>query len=92
MPSLPRGDLGLEPIGILKSLLPLEERERCDCFKFVLLVDVMLDLNRKIQAAKSSEKERVQRQIEETDREIDDIVYKLYGITKKERIIIEGEV
>lgn len=33
MPSLPREDPGLEPIGILKSLLPLEERERCERFK-----------------------------------------------------------
>ncbi len=28
--------------------------------------------------------------VEKTDREIDDLVYKLYGITEEERKIIEG--
>ena len=40
--------------------------------------------------AKGSKKDQLQRQIEKTDREIDDLVYKLYGITEKEREIIEG--
>ncbi|MCI0454561.1 MAG: Eco57I restriction-modification methylase domain-containing protein, partial [Candidatus Dadabacteria bacterium] len=56
------------------------------------LVDVMLDLNKKIQSAKGGEREQIQRQIEKTDREIDEIVYKLYGITEEERKIIEGNV
>jgi type I restriction-modification system DNA methylase subunit len=56
----------------------------------VVLVDVMLDLNKKIQSAKGSAKDQIQRQIEKTDREIDEIVYKLYGITEEEKMIIEG--
>jgi len=56
----------------------------------VALVDIMLDLNRKNQTAKGSEKEQIQRQIEKTDREIDELVYKLYGITEEERKVIEG--
>ena len=60
--------------------------------ELVALVDVMLDLQRKMQAAKGNEEGRIQRQIEKTDREIDDMVYKLYGITNKERKIIEGEI
>jgi type I restriction-modification system DNA methylase subunit len=56
----------------------------------VALVDVMLDLNKKIQTAKGSEKDQIQRQIDKTDREIDDIVYKLYGIAEEEKKIIEG--
>jgi type I restriction-modification system DNA methylase subunit len=56
----------------------------------VALVDVMLDLNKKNQTAKGSKKEQIQRQIDKTDKEIDEIVYKLYGITEKERKIIEG--
>jgi adenine-specific DNA-methyltransferase len=55
----------------------------------VALVDVMLDLNKKIQAAKGNAKEQIQRQIEKTDKEIDEIVYKLYGITEEEKKIIE---
>ena len=35
--------------------------------------------------------EQRQRQIEKTDREIDDLVYKLYGFTEGERKIIEKE-
>jgi hypothetical protein len=57
----------------------------------VALVDVMLDLNKKIQGAKGGEKEQIQRQIEKTDREIDEMVYKLYGITEEEKKIIEGD-
>jgi hypothetical protein len=59
--------------------------------KMVALVDIMLDLNKKIQTTKGSRKDQIQRQIEKTDREIDDLVYKLYGITEEEREIIEGD-
>ncbi|MCI0454683.1 MAG: BREX-1 system adenine-specific DNA-methyltransferase PglX, partial [Candidatus Dadabacteria bacterium] len=57
----------------------------------VELVEVMLNLHKKIQIAKGGEKEQIQRQIEKTDREIDEIVYKLYGITEEEKKIIEAE-
>ena len=52
---------------------------------------MMLALNKKIQTAKGSQKDQIQRQIEKTDEEIDKIVYKLYGITEEERKIIEGQ-
>ena len=55
----------------------------------VALVDVMLDLNKKIQTAKGNAKEQIQRQIAITDSKIDEIVYKLYNITEQERKIIE---
>jgi glucosamine 6-phosphate synthetase-like amidotransferase/phosphosugar isomerase protein len=57
----------------------------------VALVDVMLDLNKRIQTAKGSQKDQIQRQIEKTDKAIDEIVYKLYNITEEEKRIIEGE-
>jgi type I restriction-modification system DNA methylase subunit len=57
----------------------------------VALVDVMLDLNKRIQTARGREKDQIQRQIEKTDNEIDEIVYKLYGITEQERKIIESK-
>jgi type I restriction-modification system DNA methylase subunit len=59
--------------------------------KLVFLVETMLDLNIKIQTAKGHEKEQIQRQIEKTDREIDELVYRLYGITDEERAIIEKQ-
>jgi len=49
----------------------------------------MLGLNKKIQTAKGSHKDQIQRQIEKTDKEIDDIVYRLYDITDEEKKIIE---
>jgi len=51
---------------------------------------MLLDLNKKIQTAKGSRKEQIQRQIAKTDKETDVIVYKLYGITGEERKVIEG--
>jgi type I restriction-modification system DNA methylase subunit len=56
----------------------------------VALVDVIIDLNKKLHTAKGDEKDQIQRQIEKTDKEIDELVYKLYGITEEERRIIEG--
>jgi len=56
----------------------------------VALVNIMLDLNKKVQTAKGSRKDQILRQIVKTDGEIDDLVYKLYGITEEERGIIEG--
>ena len=53
------------------------------------LVDIMIDLNKKLYTSKGGEKEQIQRQIEKTDKEIDELVYKLYGITEEERRIIE---
>ena len=40
----------------------------------VILADVILDLNKRIVKAKGSKKDQLQRQIEKTDREIDEIV------------------
>ena len=42
-----------------------------------VLVDVMLDLNKKIRTAKGSREKQIQRQIKKTDREIDDLVVRL---------------
>ena len=57
----------------------------------VSLVDSILSLNKQLAATKSAaQKAILQRQIDATDAEIDDLVYKLYGITQAERKIIEG--
>lgn len=55
----------------------------------IALVDIILNLNKKLSTVHGSEKEQIQRLIEKTDKEIDELVYKLYGITGEERMIIE---
>ena len=45
----------------------------------------MLDLHRKKHQAKTdSEKELFEHQIKATDREVDEVVYRLYGLTDEE--------
>lgn len=81
-------ELGSLPLPSIDLKLSTDKKRRD---AIVALVNVMLDLNKKLQTAKGGEKEQIQRQVEKTDREIDEIVYKLYKITDKERKIIEGE-
>ncbi len=58
----------------------------------VTLVERMLELNKKKHSDKlsPSELERAELEIAGTDKEIDNLVYELYGITDEERKIIEG--
>jgi hypothetical protein len=59
--------------------------------KIVKLVERMLELNKKLVAAKvPQDKERLQREINATDKQIDNVVYELYGLTADEIAIVEG--
>jgi hypothetical protein len=59
--------------------------------KMVSLVDSMLTLHKQLGAARSEgERGIIQRQIEATDREIDRLVYELYGLTEEEIGVVEG--
>jgi type I restriction-modification system DNA methylase subunit len=59
--------------------------------KMVSLVERMLDLNKKLNAATvPDEKTRIQREITATDGQIDKLVYELYGLTEEEIRIVEG--
>ena len=50
----------------------------------------MLDLNKKLHSANiASEKTMIQRQIDATDRQINKLVYELYGLTDDEIGIVE---
>jgi len=70
--------------------LPIPSLTRSD--QLIELVDSMLALNKQLAAAKSeAQKNVIQRQIYATDKEIDRLVYELYGLTEKEIKIIEGE-
>jgi hypothetical protein len=58
--------------------------------KIVSLVETMLDLNKRLAAAKTpNEKNMLQRQITATDSRIDRLVYDLYGLTGDEIKIVE---
>jgi hypothetical protein len=66
--------------GELKALSELET-----------LVGRMLELHRKQSLAKAPQEQTVlARQIIATDREIDRLVYDLYGLTEEEIAIVEG--
>jgi type I restriction-modification system DNA methylase subunit len=56
----------------------------------VALVERMLDLHKRLKDAVGEEKKDLERQIARTDRQIDDLVYQLYGLTEEERAIIEN--
>jgi len=58
--------------------------------RMVALVTQMLDLHKHLhETALEHEKTVIQRQIEATDRQIDELVYELYGLTEGERKIVE---
>ena len=60
--------------------------------KMVSLVDQMLALNKKLAASKVPQTtEMLKRQIETKDKQIDDLVYKLYDLTDGEIKIVESE-
>jgi hypothetical protein len=59
--------------------------------RIVRLVESMSALHKHLSAAKSeAQKTIIQRQIDATDREIDRLVYDLYGLTEEEIAIVEG--
>ncbi|MHB1391249.1 MAG: Eco57I restriction-modification methylase domain-containing protein [Thermoleophilia bacterium] len=60
--------------------------------QLVELVERMLDLNKRLQAARTAhEKDTLQRQIDSTDRQIDRLVYELYDLTDEEIKIVESQ-
>jgi hypothetical protein len=57
----------------------------------VTLVERMLKLHTDLQEAKTPDaKTQLQRTIDATDKEIDTLVYELYGLTEEEIKIVEG--
>ena len=55
------------------------------------LVERMLDLHKRLTKAKTTyDKTNLYRQIDATDKQIDHLVYELYGLMDKEIKIVEG--
>ncbi|RQV97862.1 class I SAM-dependent DNA methyltransferase, partial [bacterium] len=60
--------------------------------QMVSIVDQMLELNKKLAESKMPQTtEMLSRQIESTDRQIDQLVYELYDLTEEEIRIVESE-
>ncbi|MDY6823897.1 MAG: hypothetical protein SWH68_08935 [Thermodesulfobacteriota bacterium] len=59
--------------------------------RMVALVEQMMDLSQRLNTAKTApEKEVLTRQIQTTDRQIDQLVYELYGLTDEEVQLVEA--
>ena len=75
----------------IKSLpIPRTVRLETASDKLIELVDRMLDLHKQLQHDNVILRGTIELQIERTDREIDDLVYKLYDLTSEEIAIVEG--
>ena len=82
-----RGHLAQLPIA-LPNLSNPSEKAHYD--KMVELVEQMLTLHKQLPAAKTpDDKTRIQRQIDPTDHQINQLVYELYDLTEKEIQIVE---
>jgi type I restriction-modification system DNA methylase subunit len=75
------------------SQLPIRTISESQQQPLIKLVDKMLSLNKrlnKIGDKKTDERTKIEEEIKKTDAEIDEIVYKIYGMNEKEKKIIEG--
>jgi len=83
----------LEPLPIRRiDFENPEEKKMHD--KLVALVERMLELNKRLAPicnTPCNERDELEREIERTDRQIDNLVYDLYGLTEEERRIVEAE-
>jgi len=79
--------LSRSPVRCIDFAKPDEVKEH---IRVVELVQQMLDLNRRLRIAKiTHERTALERQIEATDREIDRLVYELYGLSDEEIRTVE---
>ena len=81
----------IEQLPYLPHRLHQPDAARHD--RMVILVERLLDLNKQLpEAALPYDRERLRRQIEATDRQIDDLVYELYGLTDEEiKLVAEAQ-
>ena len=63
--------------------------------RIITLTERMLDLHQRLAAKgdlRDQEREQIEREIAGADRQIDDLVYDLYGLTAAERALVEAEI
>jgi len=77
------------PIKVINFSTPTEKQSHD---RLVSLVDQMLETQKQYHGAKSdSDKNMFKQKIDIIDKQIDDLVYKLYGLTDEEIKIVEGK-
>jgi hypothetical protein len=70
-----------------------DQSDKARYSKLSILVERMLDLHKQLAVAKNRiNKTRFEREIETTDRQINQLVYELYGLTEEEIKIVENEI
>ena len=75
---------------ILQFPIPHPHSDSTRHDRMVALVDQMLELHKQLASARTDhDKTVIQRQIDATDRQIDQLVYELYGLTEEEIKIVE---
>ena len=91
-----KADIYLRFFGQYLQRFPVRSISSSNCAdkarhgKMVELVETMLSLHKKLAAAKTDhDKTAIQRQIDATDRQIDQLVYDLYELTDEEIKIVE---
>ncbi len=71
---------------------PIVELDRNKQKPFIDLADKMLSLNERLKEIKGDlgEKARIEKDIKDTDKKIDEVVYGLYGLSDEEIKVVEG--
>jgi hypothetical protein len=84
-----------EELAVYDCRIKPDQNDRADKAlhdRMVQLVEQMLSLQNHLPAAKTGhDQTHIQRQIEATDRQIDMLVYELYGLTEEEIAVVEGK-
>ena len=83
----------IEQKPVYVSQVPIKEPTKEQEIEMTQCVDKMLLLNEKllkIGDKLTDERARIENEIEQTDSEIDELVYRIYGLTEDERKIVEG--
>jgi len=75
----------------IKEINFADLHEKKTCENVIMLVDQMLESKKQLATAKTdSEKEYLEKKCKGLDRQIDALVYQLYGLTEEEIKIVEG--
>ncbi len=87
------GDKGVRYFKQFVEMIPICKLSEVEKQKMNILVDQMLTSKKQLQQAKTeSDKNYLERKCEQLDKQIDQLVYQLYGLTEEEIKIVEGNV